>query len=248
MSPQAPDGPTDEVLSTTILSLIDNPERIESLRQMLGSFNHRCRNSLNGIKMSLYLCKRQAAGPLAEYWFEFERTYQEVERLFDRLQVIYRPLALTLVRSPLGQLVNEHSASWSSWFDGKRGTLLVEPPRADPPGDFDPMYLGLGLDAFVAWRADTAFAGSQARMTWRFRDDFFELEWEEGRRAESAFAQERETGVDQGTRGKQGVDCLALPLLARIVSAHGGTLKADHDPAFVMRLRWPRFSGCDAKS
>ena len=48
----------------SILRLVDDPERVECLRKMLSSFNHQCRNSLNGIKMSLYLFKREAGGPM----------------------------------------------------------------------------------------------------------------------------------------------------------------------------------------
>ena len=84
---------------------------------MLSSFNHHCRNSLNGIKMSLYLFKREAGGPMPGSWLELERIVSSSSSvLFDRLQVIYRPLTLTLVRSPLGRLVDERLPSWRSWF------------------------------------------------------------------------------------------------------------------------------------
>ena len=52
--------------------------------------------------MSLYLFKREADGPMPECWIELERIYEELEVSFDRLQVIYRPLPVTMVRSPLG--------------------------------------------------------------------------------------------------------------------------------------------------
>ena len=64
MSPQPQEGLAEDELSCSILRLVDDPERIETLRQMLRSFNHQCRNSLNGIKMSLYLFKREAGGPM----------------------------------------------------------------------------------------------------------------------------------------------------------------------------------------
>ncbi len=37
------------------------------------------------------------------------------------------------------------------------------------------MYLGLGLDAFVAWRAEAGHADWQARLSWRIADGFFEV-------------------------------------------------------------------------
>src|ERR1700691_4848665 len=105
MCPQPSEGPAEKGLSYSVLREVDDPDRIECLRQLLRSFNHRCRNSLNGIKMSLYLAKPQWIGPTPPCWAELEQRYQEIERLFDRLQVIYRPLSVNMVRSPLGQLV-----------------------------------------------------------------------------------------------------------------------------------------------
>ena len=69
---------------------------------MLSSFNHRCRNSLNGIKMSLYLFKREVGGPMPGELGELERSYQQLEVLFDRLQMIYRPLSLDAGSFPAG--------------------------------------------------------------------------------------------------------------------------------------------------
>jgi len=245
MSPQPHEGPAEEGLSTSILRLIDNPERIEHLRQMLSSFNHRCRNSLNGIKMSLYLCKHEVNGPKPRCWFELERTYQELERLLDRLQVISRPLPLTVVRSPLGRLVDERLPSWRSWFNVRGRTIQVDAPGDDPPGDFDPMYLGLGFDAFVAWRAEAAHADWQTLLRWRISDGFFELSWEEACLENGPPAHDGEISQIQGSSPNGGVDSLALPLLARIVSAHGGYLETDSDPALAMRLGWPRFQVCE---
>jgi hypothetical protein len=241
MSPQPQQGAAEEGLSTSILRLIDHPERIEHLRQMLSSFNHRCRNSLNGIKMSLYLCKQDANGSRPDCWLELERTYQQLERLLERLQVIYRPLSLAPVRSPLGRLFDERLPSWRAWFNVRGRTIQVDAPVEDAPGDFDPMYLGLGFDAFVAWRAEAACADSQARLRWRILDGSFELTWEEALLENSATLSDDEIGPNQPSRPKGRVDCLALPLLARIVSAHGGCVETVSDPALVMRLGWPQF-------
>ena len=47
----------------------------------------------------------------------------------------------------------------------------------------------------------------------------------------------------QGTGSSQHVDPLALPLLARIVAAHGGHVESVREPArgFGLKLRWPQF-------
>jgi hypothetical protein len=171
-----------------------------------------------------------------------EQTFQEIERLFDRLQVIYRPLSVTMVRSPLGQLVAERLPSWRSLFTPNGRTLEVDPPWQEGSGDFDPMHLGLGLDAFVAWRADKSSANGNPRLSWRIDAGFFEIAWREGRSQNPGFSQERETRLTEETSPRIGVDCLALPLLARIVSAHGGYHETTRDPAFGLKLRWPRFT------
>jgi hypothetical protein len=245
LNPQPQDEPAEEELSLSILRLVDDPQRIESLQQMLSGFNHRCRNSLNGIKMSLYLFKRQLDGPMPRHWAELERTYQGLERLLDRLQVIYRPLSLTLVRAPLGQLINERWSTWSSWFNVRGRTLQVESRGDDLPGDFDPMYLGLGLDAFVGWRAEAAPAGSTASMAWSAADGLLELSWQEGQPTKCASAKNGQPNGPKVARPDRAVDSLALPLLARIVAAHGGSLEVSGSASLEARLRWPRITASE---
>jgi hypothetical protein len=248
MSPQLQQGLAEDELSSSILRLVDDPERVECLRKMLSSFNHQCRNSLNGIKMSLYLFKREAGGPMPQCWLELERTYQELERLFDRLQVIYRPLSLTLVRSPFGQLVSERLHTWGSCIHVRGRALDVDPPGDDGPTDFDPMYLGLALDAFVAWRGEAGNANFQTRLSWKVEDDSLEVNWKETPPAGACLAGETHRAGRHGSRPLGQIDSLALPLLARIVSAHKGFLETGSDPEFTMRLQFPRFQSGEQSS
>jgi hypothetical protein len=245
MSPQPHQGLAEDELSCSILRLVEDPERIETLRKMLSSFNHQCRNSLNGIKMSLYLFKREAGGPMPQRWLELERTYQELERLFDRLQVIYRPLTLTLVRSPFGQLVSERLPTWRSWFHLRGRALDVVRPGEDGPSDFDPMYLGLALDAFIAWRAEAGHANFQTSLSWKIEGESLEFKCEEARPAGLCQAAERHRATAHCSRPQGQMDSLALPLLARIVSAHGGSLETSSEPDYTMRIRLPRFQSSD---
>jgi hypothetical protein len=244
MCPQPHDGSAEEGLSCSILRLIDDPERLECLRHLLRGFNHRCRNSLNGIKMSLYLSKRECKGPTHPGWVELEQTYQEIERLFDRLQAIYRPLTVTMVRSPLGQLIDEKLPSWRSRFTAMGRFLEVDAPCPEVAGDFDPMHLGLGLDAFVAWRADKGSTSGNPRLSWRIDADSFEIAWTEGhsrKRVISENPASRPVSPSDMANASSVVDCLALPLLARIVAAHGGHQETTRDPTFGLKIRWPQF-------
>ena len=248
MSPQPQEGLAEDELSCSILRLVDDPERIETLRQMLRSFNHQCRNSLNGIKMSLYLFKREAGGPMPQRWLELERTYQQLERLFDRLQVIYRPLSLTLVQSPFGQLVNERLHTWEPLFDLRGRALDVDPPGDDGPSEFDPMYLGLALDAFVAWRAEAGRANFETRLSWKTENESLEVSWEEALPAGVCPTTEPHRVGAQSSRASEQIDSLALPLLARIVSAHGGSVETGNEPDFATRIRLPRFQSGEQPS
>jgi hypothetical protein len=246
MSSQSHAMSAEEGLSCSALPAVDNPKRIGDLREMLSSFNHRCRNSLNGIKMSLYLFKREAGGSIPGCLGELERSYQQLEVLFERLQVIYRPLSLTLVRSPLGRFFDERLPSWRNCFSRQGRTLDLARPADDLPGDFDPMYLGLGLDAFVAWRAESGGAIRDAVLSWRVAAGSFELRWEERRSANGSRADDRDNRQSQPSRSDQGIDSLAHPLLRRIVAAHGGSVETTCDPAFVTTIRWPRFQVCQS--
>ena len=241
MCPQPREGPADEGFPCSAVHLADEPERIERLRHLLRGFNHRCRNSLNGIKMSLYLAKRQWNGEAPPFWVELEQTYLEIERLFDRLQMIYRPLSMTMVRSPLGQLVAERLPSWRSWFTPNGLTLEVDPPEQEVSGDFDPMHLGQGLDAFVAWRAVRCSAMGKPQLSWRIEAGCFEIAWSEGLSRSPQTSRKYESQLTDEASPSSLVDCLALPLLARIVAAHGGSQETSRDPAFGLKLRWPRF-------
>jgi hypothetical protein len=241
MSSQSHARPAAEGPSCPTLPAVENPLRLGDVREMLSSFNHRCRNSLNGIKMSLYLFKREVGGPVSGSVEELERSYQQLELLFDRLQVIYRPLTLTLVRSPLGRLFDERLPFWRFSFSQRGRAFDLARPLDDLPGDFDPMYLGLGLNAFVAWRAEAGQPLGCPILSWRVVDGSFEVRWEERRPAIGSLAHHRDNGPSHDFRPEERIDSLAHPLLKRIVAAHGGSVETNCNPAFVATVRWPRF-------
>jgi hypothetical protein len=243
MSPRPHEGPAEEGLSSSFLGVVHDPERVDSLRTLLSGFCHRCRNSLNGIKMSLYLFRREARGAVPDCWGDLESIYRQVEHLFDHLQTIYRPMTLTTVRSPLDEMIDHHAPKWRSWFESRGPAIRLDPPECPVTGDFDPAHLGAGLDAMAAWRASAVDVGTLTRIAWRARDGSIEVLWEEVPSDEPPVPPE----VAEGFPGREGksssrpVDALALPLLARIVAAHGGRLQYARDPALVVRLRWPQY-------
>ena len=165
MSPQPHEGPAEEGLSSSFLRIVHDPEQVEGLRTVLSGFCHRCRNSLNGIKMSLYLFRREARGAVPDCWGELETLYHDIEHLFEHLQTIYRPMPITMVRSPLDDLIDHHVPKWRSWFESRGRTLQLDRPEREVPADFDPAQLGAGLDALAAWRAEAGEARALTRVT-----------------------------------------------------------------------------------
>ena len=228
-------------LSTAILPWVERPEHIGDLRQFLSGFTHRCRNSLHGIKMSLYLCRRETAGPKPEAWARLERTYQEAERLLDRLQEIYRPMRTTMVRSSLGLLLGERLPVWRAWFAERGIAFEVESLVEEKPGDYDPMCLGSGLDAFVAWRLEDGTPCRTVRLAWQVNDGFFEVEWIESDCQHHAGIEPGGNSVSPRSGEGHAGDSLALPLLARVVAAHRGRVTFRRDPAFRLSVLWPQF-------
>ena len=151
----------------------EEPAILEPGPQMLRLFSHRCRNSLHGIKLGLYLLKRDLHDPLHGRWKDLVRTYDEIEKLFVGLERIYQSRLLTLIRSPLGHLFAERLPLWRVRYPEWGHTIVLDPPDQELPGDFDPSHLGVGLDRFVAWRAESGASAPPPRVEDRrteFRD------------------------------------------------------------------------------
>jgi hypothetical protein len=249
MSTRLLEGAPEEGLSGSILRLVDNPCHLERLRLMLGSFNHRCRNTLNGIKMSLYLAKRETKGAMPLDWCELERDYEEIERLFDRLQTIYKPLRLSVIRSPLGRLIEEHLPMWRSLSSAGTGSMAgagtgkveicLKKPEIELPCDFDPMYMGLGLDALVGWRLGHIPPANPPALSWNVTPDSCEIEWREEPNVTGGGA--HSTASHHARTNRPRVDSLALPLLARVMHAHGGRQQVASEQGFAITLMWPRY-------
>ena len=247
MSPRPHDGPADEGLSAAFLRLVQDRRKVESLRSHLSGFCHRCRNSLNGIKLSLYLFRREARGRVPECWSDLESTYQQVEGIFDALQAIYRPVTSAKVRLEVESLMSEHLPKWRSWFESRGLAIRLEAPEEAVPGDLDPVQLGAGLDAVARWRAEAGSSGMVARVGWSASDGMIELSWEESVPGSADAADRPGLGpADDRRPASRPVDSLALPILARVVAEHGGRLQIGTLRGLSLRARWPQFETADA--
>jgi len=226
-----------EGLGEILGRIIGDPEQVHSLHALLGPFCHDCRNLLNSLKMGLYLARRQGSGIEAERWDRLERCYSEVEERFDRLHTICRPMRLTLVRMSLSLLLEDRRENWTERFAARGRVLQLVGPSGPVVGEYDPNYLGTALDAFVDWRAEAGTVGEAAKLHWWTRKGSFHVEW-------------NEINPKRGSRQNPGVDSpepLALPLLARVIAAHGGSLENLKSAGRHVRLCWPQVAASSMK-
>jgi hypothetical protein len=227
-------------LSEALCRLVADPERVEALHALLGPFCHRSRNILNTMKMSLYLARQKetAPGGVESLWAEIDERYQAVEAFFDRLQMLWRPLPEGLVRISLSLLLEDRRSAWVALFAAHDRVLRMTSDSEEDVGDFEPNCLGAALDAFVAWRAgaDDPGAGREARLHWRARKGRFEVEWEESPGQGQGPARVR--GTTGSTEGRP--QPLVLPLLGRVMAAHGGVMEVLAPSGCQLRLSWPR--------
>jgi hypothetical protein len=233
----------EEGLSLSLLRVLTDQEQLNRLRPVMGRFSHRCRNTLNGIKMALYLFQRVTDGSIPDCWADVEQTYQEIESLFDRLQTIYRPMTLTMVRAPIGPLIRDRARSWQTWLRTTGRTVQLEAPDDDLIGDYDPMQLGYGLDTLAAWRAEVGLRRCDPLVSWKVSGGDFEVSWNEVRAAGTTTDPNPDGGPTAEFERTRRADPLALPLLARIIIAHRGHLEFTRGPEFGIILSWPRFPG-----
>jgi hypothetical protein len=238
MCPLPREDSVEEGLTSSLFRIVQDERQTEQLREGLSAFSHRCRNLLSGMKMGLHFVRRGSDKPLSARWTEVEQTYVTIEQLFDRLQSIYRPMKLTLIRARFASLVEDRRQVWRHWLGVAGANLEMSPPEEEIACEFDPMHLSMGLDAMVGWRGSALVQGDTAHLNWRFDAESLEVTWRESRNGSHQDAAVKPQ-VHSGVSGTSTVHSLAMPLLARVMSAHHGSMEWMREPAFEIRLRWP---------
>jgi hypothetical protein len=227
------DSPTEQ-LAGALARVAADPDLTRHLHEVLGAYCHRCRNHLNSLKISLYLARRVGGSGGQNVWRDLEPRYELVERFVDRLQLICRPMPLSLVRLPLSLLIDDRRGAWSEQLQGQGRRLIVSPPEGPEVGDFDPMRLGQGLDGLVSWRSRAGDPGSDLRVSWTADRGTFHVVWDEppGPGPDPGFGPPDGSAADS-------TDALALPLLTRLMTLHGGALLQARRSRWRLDLRWP---------
>ena len=223
-------------LTDSLCRMVRDSSKVHHLYELLGPFCHETRNVLNSIKMSLYLAQRVVRPAVCEGWQGLEQDYLAVERLYDRLQFLCRPLPMNSMRMPLDLLMNDRNAAWTDRFAASGGRLELIAPRRPCVGDYDPVCLGQALDAFLSWRAEVIGVGTLARLRWKAKGEDFHVEWTESG-TETTRRPDENPSPPTDSR-----EPFALPYLVRVITAHGGTTEVNHASGWGIHLTWP----CDA--
>lgn len=231
--------PADELsrLDAVLARIAGDAEQTEAFHKILGGYSHQARNVLNGLKMSLYLATREADPAAVEVWQMLDHRYHALERFFERLQQLWRASPLTRVNLPFDLLIEERRPGWVKVL-GRRGlTLVSDPPERESVSGFDPSRLGQALDDLVAWRARVGAPGAELRVRWGVEGGRFRLEWDEPADGDAG-----RNGLPCAAPGcdREPSDLLAVPLLTRAVSLHGGRLDALETSPWRIAYSWPQ--------
>jgi len=229
MDPLMVQAMQEEDLACSLLGVVSNPFKVRALHEILGGFCHQCRNTLNSLKLSIYLAKRDPAHSASLVWSDLDHRYRDVELLFDRLQAICRPMTLTPIKASLSLVMEERGPSWIEAMAARDRSLTLSPPTENDVGEFDPVRLPECLSTFIFWRAEVGEAGQPAQLRWGARADRFVIAWDEP----TAW------GIGGSGECSDRTDPLVLPLLARVISAHGGTLTLDLQDGLHLGATWP---------
>lgn len=202
--------------------IASDPVRIAELHTLVGDFCHLLRNRLNSLQMSLYLARRQNVAVVPDVWDDLESQYRAAVGVVELFQTVCRPMTLTPITIGLDLIVGEFSARWTPRFAAKGVTLSAGSVDADGPSRVDPSRVRQGLEALAAWRLDHAEAGTGVFLRGAVTRGRSRLEW-----TESSTSRIGEGGE------------LPLAALARVASAHGGSISQDDRDGWRLRLEWP---------
>ena len=216
-------------LSSALLSLSVDPGGLADLHDSLGEFCHLFRNRLNCFRLSIYFGRKEAEETEMASWDRVEERYRTVERTVERLQWICNPIRPEPIEADLGRFIAEALREWSLSASTDSGPRIFSlKPNGPLVCQFDPSLLLHGLSAVLAWRREILSEDSTIRLSWRERQGFVELDWVES------------GPVEKNASEVSAPATLALPLLTRILSAHGGDITvAGEEASWTLRCRWP---------
>lgn len=212
-----------------LLRLARGLELRDELGEAFGTYCHQFRNRLNSIKLAIYLAKRQATEGLEATWQELEQEYLAIEDQLDRVQMVSRDANLAPVAIDLNLLFEDRARRWTGTMRLSGIELDLSPPERTCPTRVDIARFAFGLDELVSWRATANTGPRVVRIEWGRNDDRTTVRWLEGLGESTSDAGE---GADPGRTW-------ALPILARLMADHRGTLSMSRGSNWELILEWP---------
>jgi hypothetical protein len=220
-----PNRPTDGSLAQQLLEAARDPTLRHSVYLQLGEYCHLCRNRLNSLKLSLFLAMKHSNDGRLREWDLIETQYLELERVVDRVQTIFRPMTLTRVTIALDLFFEDRREEWTRLIAAGGGDLEWVRPRVRGMASFDVERMGHALDALVKWRAGALVPDRVARLRWWVEAGLAHISWEETLFSPMTPSDDETTWT--------------LPLIARVVEAHGGEFRLTEAKTWRLDLSWP---------
>jgi hypothetical protein len=225
-------GNQREELNATLARVAGDNQLVSELYALLHEYCHRARNHLHCLNMGLYLARRGEAFGDAQ-WSSLERAYRNLESLVESMQTLCRPMTLSIVAMDLSKVLEDRRERWSELFRDTGASLDWNPPDHPTACHFDPFRLADALDRWAAWRAEETGSGTAVTVSWAIDENNVVLHWLETQSSHARL----------GRTNDRIRPNLALPILSRMTSVHGGIMSLRFTEGLDMALRLPLGSG-----
>jgi hypothetical protein len=217
---------SDSSLGDDLLKVALDPELRARVYEHLREYCHQCRNRLNSLKLGIYLAKKQCPPASVGTWEAIDRQYHELEASVEQVQFLCRTVSLSRVTIGIDLLIDDRIKGWARVMAARGKSIEVVPPATRALASFDVDGIGRALDSIVEWRAAARTASNLARLAWRVDDGWARLSWEE-------------PNLPPGEPAPEEPPSWTLPMLARIIQAHGGNYRITTNPEWKIELAWP---------
>ena len=222
-------GSAEMVLVDQLLHIAHDPNLRQLVYERLGDYCHQCRNRLNSLKLSIYLAMKQAPPGTVAIWFEVDRHYRDLEKRVEQVQLLCRPMTLTRVTLGLNLLIDDRREAWTRSMRDSGKAITFVPPSEQAIASFDVERMGGLLDSVVAWRSLENVPTRSAIFRWWVEEGQAHILWEEPINLHQF--------GDEG-RSEAGTEWI-LPILARVILAHGGNYRIESERGWSLKLAWP---------
>jgi hypothetical protein len=217
-------------LTAHLMGIVSDSGLRQVIYEHMGEYCHQCRNRLNSLKLCIYLAKRQDPPASPSELKVLEDRYAVLERSIDLIQTLCRPMTLSLASLGLDLLIQDRMPRWIAKAIDLDVDFTCAPPTERAVARFDPDRMGQVLDLLWDWRVHRLEPGSSVQFAWRVERGMASVVWEEQPNGFSAGLSPDESRAS---------DAWALPLITRVVDAHGGRANLYEGEPWRLDMSWP---------